>query len=115
MDKHSNHQYRVPSTAVGKSVEAIAGDLREALAGHAEIEFAYLHGSVLDVMTPNDVDVGVYLTAAAAARTDAFQYENDLSRSLSRLLHLPIDVHVLNGAPLANALPCADVSSQKPM
>ena len=46
------------------------------------------------------MDVAVYLDPAFAMVTDIFDYEMSLSIELTRLLRFPVDVHVLNGAPL---------------
>lgn len=74
--------------------------LREKLEARAEIVFAYLHGSFAEGIPFRDVDVAVYLDPAFAIATDIFDYEMSLSVELTRTLRLPVDVHVLNGAPL---------------
>lgn len=80
------------------TLEKLRALLRERLAGRAEIDWAYLFGSVLDGPGYNDVDVGVYLRPALR-RAQAFDYEMDLSARLTLELHVVIDVHVLNDAP----------------
>ena len=72
--------------------------LRELLAAHAEIDFAYLFGSFADGLPYHDVDVAVFLRPAPAPAT-VFDYEMDLSVALTLALHVEVDVHVLNGAP----------------
>ncbi|HIC93407.1 MAG TPA: nucleotidyltransferase domain-containing protein [Anaerolineae bacterium] len=72
--------------------------LQKALEARAEIIFAYLHGSFAEGLPFHDVDVAVYLDPAFA--TDIFDYEMSLSVELTRYLRFPVDVHVLNGAPL---------------
>ena len=74
--------------------------LQKALEARAEIVFAYLHGSFAEGLPFHDVDVAVYLDPAFAMVTDIFDYEMSLSIELTRLLRFPVDVHVLNGAPL---------------
>ena len=74
--------------------------LREALEARAEITFAYLHGSFAEGLPFHDVDVAVYLDPALAMATDIFDYEMNLSVELTRAFRFPVDVHVLNGAPL---------------
>ena len=74
--------------------------LREALEGRGEIIFAYLHGSFVEGLPFHDVDVAVYLDPALAMATDIFDYEMGLSVELTQAIRLPVDVHVLNGAPL---------------
>lgn len=73
----------------------------EALEPHQEIVFAYLHGSFLDKYLPyHDVDVAVYLDPPWIAPQDIFEYQMALSVDLTLALHVPIDVHVINEAPL---------------
>ena len=74
--------------------------LREALEARAEIIFVYLHGSFAEGLPFHDVDVAVYLDLAYAMVTDIFDYEMSLSVELTRALRFPVDVHVLNSAPL---------------
>lgn len=74
--------------------------LREALEAREEIVFAYLHGSFAEGLPFRDVDVAVHLDPALAMATDIFDYEMSLSVELTRSLRFPVDVHVLNGAPL---------------
>jgi predicted nucleotidyltransferase len=77
--------------------EEIVQRLRQLLEARPEISFAYLHGSFIDGVAYHDVDVALYLDPPAA---DPFDYEMALSVKLTRALHLPVDVHLLNSAPL---------------
>jgi hypothetical protein len=75
--------------------------LREALAGRAEILEAYLFGSVArgQARAHSDVDVAVYVDAAAA-RDDGFGYEATLSADLASFLGTDrVDVVRLDRAP----------------
>lgn len=75
--------------------------LRAALESHREIAFAYLYGSFLDEDMPyHDVDVAVYLSTSWASGQDLFEYGMNLSVDLTLALHVPVDVRVLNEAPL---------------
>jgi hypothetical protein len=65
-----------------------------------EIRFAYLHGSALEGIPYRDLDVAVYLEPAHPAAADPFDYEMHLSVALTQSLRFPVDVHVLNRAPL---------------
>ncbi|MEQ1793536.1 MAG: nucleotidyltransferase domain-containing protein [Nitrospira sp.] len=73
------------------------------LAGELELEpavgFAYLHGSLLDSPTVHDVDVGVYLRASEVGRSAAIASE--FCAQLSAAVGMPVDVRVLNEAPLS--------------
>lgn len=74
--------------------------LREELEARGEIIFAYLHGTFVEGLPFHDVDVAVYLGPASTLATDIFDYEMNLSVEMTRTLRVPVDVHVLNGAPL---------------
>ncbi|GIK40547.1 MAG: nucleotidyltransferase [Chloroflexota bacterium] len=62
-----------------------------------EISFAYLHGSFVDGPVFHDLDVAVYLNLPSS---DPFDYEMELSVEMTRTLRLPVDIQVLNQAPL---------------
>ena len=78
----------------------IRQQLRQALESQPAIRFAYLHGSFVEGLPFHDVDVAIYLDPALAETMDLFDYEMQLSVELTRDLRFPVDVHVLNGAPL---------------
>jgi predicted nucleotidyltransferase len=80
---------------------ALRRQLRTGLEPCQEIVFAYLHGSFLDKDLPyHDVDIAVYLDPTWGSTQDLFEYEMKLSVDLTLALHVPVDVHVLNEAPL---------------
>ncbi len=78
--------------------EEVLARLRELLEPREEIVFAYLHGSFAEGLPCNDIDLAVYVDKARVE--DAFDYEMGLSVELTRALRFPVDVHVLNDAPL---------------
>ncbi|MGB9723467.1 MAG: nucleotidyltransferase domain-containing protein [Chloroflexia bacterium] len=80
-----------------QDTEQIYRKLREALAGRPEVAFAYLHGSFLQGLPYHDLDVALYLRPEAE---DPFDYEMQRSVEWTLLLDLPVDVRVLNDAPL---------------
>jgi len=73
----------------------VAGDI---LRTHGEVLFAYAFGSFLDPLPIHDIDIGVY-TADVDKKTST-AYALDLAEELSGRLKLPVDVRVLNFAPL---------------
>ncbi len=75
--------------------------LRHELDARPEIVFAYLHGSFLSGGPYRDIDVAVWLDPARVARDDRSRYAVDLSVALHLGLKQPVDVRVLNDAPLA--------------
>jgi predicted nucleotidyltransferase len=72
--------------------------LKELLEPREEIIFAYLHGSFVEGLPFNDIDLAVYVDQSKVP--DTFDYEMDLSVKLTMALHFPVDVRVLNDAPL---------------
>jgi predicted nucleotidyltransferase len=64
-----------------------------------EIEFAYLYGSFIEHLPFHDVDVGVYVGVIQKRETTSCSL--DLAQRLSDKLSLPVDVRILNFAPLS--------------
>ena len=63
-----------------------------------EIIFAYLHGSFNEIYS-RDVDVAVYVDESKVK--DFLEYELKLSAEFEKTVRLPVDVKVLNSAPLS--------------
>jgi predicted nucleotidyltransferase len=85
----------------GEDRTVLAEALQKHLESRPEITCAYLHGSFLDGGSYRDVDVAVWVDPARC-NTDSFsQYAIDLSTELSVALGQPVEVQVLNRAPLA--------------
>ena len=76
----------------------LADALRTVLSGREEVLFAYLYGSVLGDLAVHDIDVGVYVTGVAEGA--ATVYAIDLSSVLQSVSSIPVDVRVINCAPL---------------
>jgi predicted nucleotidyltransferase len=71
--------------------------LTKELKQRKEITFAYLHGSFIDpVASFRDIDVAVWLSKKVLT----FSYKFDLEIALEQQLHYPVDVQLLNNAPL---------------
>lgn len=88
-------QYRIqPETR-----ESLVRRLTDELEQEPTIRFAYLYGSVLDSDAVHDVDVGLCLRESEAETSGATVL--DLSDRLTALAGMPVDVRVLNGAPLS--------------
>ncbi|AIU69553.1 nucleotidyltransferase [Thermococcus eurythermalis] len=75
--------------------EKIIELLREHLLKMKEVVFAYLHGSFTEDRPFRDVDIAVYVKGNAPPF-----YEEELEEELSRLMGLPVDVRLLNNAPV---------------
>ena len=83
---------------------AILDALQEAVEAEPDVVFAYVYGSFLEDRPFHDIDVAVYLDVADEQEMGGFALElaADLERSLSQKCDqtLPVDVRVLNQAPL---------------
>lgn len=84
--------YELPPKERARLVESISEELRS-IDG---VVFAYLHGGFLEKPFFRDVDVAIWIKDLEKA----FDYTVNLSASLEAKLGYPIDLQVLNGAPL---------------
>lgn len=64
-----------------------------------EIIFAYLHGSFLE-NDFRDVDIAIYLNIIGSKK-EVLQYELALERKLEEIIGFPVDVRIINYAPLS--------------
>ena len=85
----------------GVSGSALVEGLRRALEARPEIAFAYLHGSFERGEPYRDIDVAVWMDPTHGRVLDGVRYALDLSVDLQGALGAPIDVQVINEAPLA--------------
>jgi predicted nucleotidyltransferase len=75
--------------------------LRRHLAARPEVRFALVHGSFAEGGPFRDIDLGVSVASPAASGTAAAGYELALETELVGLLQAPVDVRVLERAPLS--------------
>jgi hypothetical protein len=78
-----------------------ADALRAILDARPEIRFACLHGSFARGEPYRDIDVAIWVDAAAVAPEARVRYMLDLASGLELALGQRIDVQILNDAPLA--------------
>ncbi len=76
-------------------------ELSHFLAEQREVLFAYRHGSSLDQEYFNDIDAAVFLDEKTLAGLDACEYETSLSLALQNKIGYPVDVKIINQAPLS--------------
>ena len=86
-------------TVSSEQREVLSRQFREHLEQEPEIRFAYLYGSVLESDRVHDVDVGLFLDDTAVPRQATIA--DRLSATLTAVVGLPVDVRVLNNAPLS--------------
>ncbi|MGQ9825219.1 MAG: nucleotidyltransferase domain-containing protein [Desulfotomaculales bacterium] len=84
----------------GRKREKITRQLKHLLAKRREIIFAYLFGSFLTDPCFRDLDIGIYLREETVPRERALEYELSLGAELEQEIHYPVDVKVLNYAPV---------------
>lgn len=74
--------------------------LKRELSRRGEVIFGYIHGSFLLPIPCGDVDVALYIEETALLE-NYWEYEADLAAALDPLVGIPVDILVLNQAPLA--------------
>jgi predicted nucleotidyltransferase len=81
--------------------QQLKAQLRERLAARPEVRFAHLHGSFLERETLGDVDVAVSADPGGVPGDDVTAYELALEGVLEQGLGVPVDVRILEDAPLS--------------
>lgn len=79
--------------------EDVLVKLRLELEGASGLRFAYVYGSVLEFDRVHDVDVGIFLDETVVVQQMAIV--DTLTVRLTAAVGLPVDVRVLNEAPLS--------------
>jgi predicted nucleotidyltransferase len=69
------------------------------LARDRSVVFAYLYGSFIEPQAFHDIDVGVYVENVPVDRLTARAL--DLAQCLSDTVRMPVDVRILNVAPVS--------------
>lgn len=73
--------------------------LAELLRHRDEIVFAYLYGSFAENLPFHDIDLGIY--TLGIKQGESTSYSLALSQGLSKEVQVPVDVRVLNFAPVS--------------
>jgi len=81
--------------------EAVRERLRQHLAGRPEIRFAILHGSFVEGGRFADIDVALSLERNRLQAHEAMAYEVALEAELLEGVEFPVDVRVLEHAPIS--------------
>lgn len=105
--KRFSNPYIDPSALGGFGIELsdekkaeVVALLAKALSGHPEILFSYAHGSFVELERFRDVDIAVYCDEDRDQHMDVLRFESRVASELEELIRLPVDVRVLNHAPL---------------
>jgi predicted nucleotidyltransferase len=83
----------------GEERHRIEQHLAAELASDRSVAFAYLYGSFAESRPCHDIDVGVYLRSISADRITVTAL--DLAQRLSDRAQIPVDVRILNVAPVS--------------
>jgi predicted nucleotidyltransferase len=78
--------------------QLVVDRLAEIFGTRSEVLFAYLYGSFAEGLPFHDLDVGIY--AAGITEDHATRYALDLTQMLKKASPVPVDVRLLNFAPL---------------
>lgn len=81
--------------------DLIIKKLRSLLSEEKGVCFAFIHGSFLRGADFKDIDIAVYLDDSTLKKIDCIDYELKLSLRLEKYIDNPIDVKILNEAPLS--------------
>lgn len=81
--------------------EAVIQRLVEALQAEPSVWGAWLHGSFLEGRPFHDIDIAIYVSPDSPAASAPLPLVLDLGDRLERVVRLPVDVRVLNRAPLS--------------
>jgi uncharacterized protein len=95
------HWHAQPRAASPDEREHLMQEIESLLRAREEIVFAYLHGSFITGEFFRDVDLALYVTANPAADASLRRYEIEIGVDFTSKMRTPIDVRVLNDAPLS--------------
>jgi predicted nucleotidyltransferase len=93
--------YRGRANVASEEQERLVAVLVAELAARPEIAFAFLHGSFTAGGPFRDLDVAVYFDAERVSPDQLRDYEAGLAIALEEKVMFPVDVRVLNDAPVS--------------
>ncbi|MDI6735512.1 MAG: nucleotidyltransferase domain-containing protein [bacterium] len=79
----------------------IVSKLSKIILQKSDITFAYIHGSFLTQERFNDIDIALYVKEKVMDKINVVDFEIDLSLEIEEVLKIPVDVRILNSAPLS--------------
>ena len=88
-------KYTIDSSQKEKLIEIFARQLEKK---YKEIRFAYIFGSFISETYFSDIDLGIVLGVDLKSPLD---FEIELENRLEKIAKLPVDVRVLNNAPIS--------------
>jgi predicted nucleotidyltransferase len=84
-----------------KKIEIITRQISGLLENRNYIVFAYIFGSFVAQESFNDIDIGIVISDNK--QESSLKIELDIERELEDLIHMPVDVRILNRAPISFA------------
>ncbi|MEI9478630.1 MAG: nucleotidyltransferase domain-containing protein [Deltaproteobacteria bacterium] len=72
--------------------------LGDVLGNRDDVVFAYVYGSFVEGVPFHDIDVGIYISKID--EKEASSYNLALGQALSKEMQMPVDVRILNFAPV---------------
>jgi predicted nucleotidyltransferase len=84
-----------------KEREKIHKLLGQSLETEENVLFAYLHGSFAEGKPFRDIDIAVYVDTSRISKEKALDFQVSTSIRLEKPIRMPVDVKVINYAPLA--------------
>lgn len=86
-------------TLDAKQRAALLDQIRAESAHDPELLFAYVYGSFVESEVVHDIDIGVYVRSDKLENATTIAL--DLAQRLTARLRLPVDIRVLNRAPVS--------------
>lgn len=80
--------------------EKIEETLKDLLQVKNDIIFTYIHGSFLLNLPFHDIDLAIFVNETAVNELSCLDYEIQLSIELELVIKIPIDIKIINFAPL---------------
>jgi predicted nucleotidyltransferase len=90
----------MPEIPNGSKIDSIKKALIRFLQNQTEICFAVLYGSAADSQVFRDVDIGLFVNREAVLPTSDLDYAFTLADQIQDQIKFPVDVRVINDAPL---------------
>lgn len=85
---------------MGLDKEKVITRQKKRISKRDKLIFAYLHDLFLSGEGLNDIDIPVFVDESNVTNDKVLDYDFELSRQLLEVIKLPVDVRILNYAPL---------------
>jgi len=79
--------------------QLITGEISSLLEKKKDIIFAYIYGSFVRSDKFSDIDIGIFVRKKRSL--EPLNYEFKFEKEIQSFIHLPVDVRIINHAPLS--------------